>query len=99
MRHFSNGLKKHCSLGEDGDGGIFTRCVIYCQENNAAYNVSNVWQLASDLIAGRTPRGPPPSPDSTILESPSERRKSRFMKKQPQLQPRQPKRELENDTD
>ncbi|KAF2821262.1 hypothetical protein CC86DRAFT_470996 [Ophiobolus disseminans] len=47
------GLKKF--PGKD-DGGIFTRCVQYCQENDAPYKVSNVWELASDLAAGITPK-------------------------------------------
>jgi hypothetical protein len=53
IRDLCNGLRKHPG---EGDGGIFTRCVKYCQENNAAYNLSDVWELASDLDAGRTPR-------------------------------------------
>jgi hypothetical protein len=55
LRNLCTGLRKY--PGEE-DGGIFTRCVQYCQENNAPYFLSNVWELAQDLIAGRMPRGP-----------------------------------------
>jgi hypothetical protein len=48
-----DGLLKHPN---EEDGGIFTRCVKYCQEHDAAYKLSDVWELASDLDAGRTPR-------------------------------------------
>ncbi|KAH7385346.1 hypothetical protein DE146DRAFT_759592 [Phaeosphaeria sp. MPI-PUGE-AT-0046c] len=53
IRALCNGLKKH---PEDCDGSIFTRCVKYCEETNAAYKLSDVFELASDLEAGRTPR-------------------------------------------
>jgi len=53
VKALCNGLTKHPS---EQDGGIFTRCVKYCQEHNAAYKLSDVWELASDLDANRTPR-------------------------------------------
>jgi hypothetical protein len=53
IRALCNGLKK---FPNDRDGGIFTRCVKYCQENETNYKLSNVWELASDLDACRTPR-------------------------------------------
>lgn len=53
VRDLCNGLSKF--PGED-DGGIFTRCVKWCHDNNAAYKLSNVWELASDLNDGRPPR-------------------------------------------
>ena len=59
MRSLCIGLKKHPEEGIDG--GIFTRCVKYCEENDAAYSLSNVCELATDLQAGRTPRLPAPS--------------------------------------
>jgi hypothetical protein len=54
IRSLSSGLKKHPELGQDG--GIFTRCVQYCQANNAPYTLSNVWELAKALDAGYEPR-------------------------------------------
>jgi hypothetical protein len=76
MRNFTVGLKKHCTLGPNGNGGIFTRCVMYCEENNAAFTVANVVQLAIDLDAGRTPRPAPPQPiDSDTVDSPSDCKK------------------------
>ncbi|KAF1912959.1 hypothetical protein BDU57DRAFT_456953, partial [Ampelomyces quisqualis] len=54
LRDLCYGLRKH--PGEH-DGGIFTRCVKYCEENNASYKLSNVWKLATNLEAGRTPSG------------------------------------------
>jgi hypothetical protein len=53
IRALCNGLRIHPG---EADGGIFTRCVQYCEANNASYKLSNVWQLASDLDIGRTPR-------------------------------------------
>jgi hypothetical protein len=53
IRALCNGLIKHPS---DEDGGIFTRCVKWCQENDAAYKLSDVWELASDLDSNRTPK-------------------------------------------
>jgi hypothetical protein len=52
LRALCNGLRKH---PDEGDAGIFTRCVQYCQMYDANYKLSNVWQLASDLEAGRVP--------------------------------------------
>jgi hypothetical protein len=53
VRALCNGLRMHPG---EADGGIFTRCVKFCEGNEASYNLSNVWQLASVLDAGRTPR-------------------------------------------
>jgi predicted small lipoprotein YifL len=55
LRDLCDGLQKH---PDEEDGGIFTRCVKYCQENNSPYFLSNVWELAQDLVAGRLPKGP-----------------------------------------
>ena len=72
MRNFTVGLKRHCTLGPDGNGGIFTRCVMYCEEHNAPFTVANVVQLAIDLDAGRMPRPAPSQPsDSDTVESSS----------------------------
>ncbi|KAH7351386.1 hypothetical protein BKA66DRAFT_613719 [Pyrenochaeta sp. MPI-SDFR-AT-0127] len=57
VRNLCIGLKKHPQ--EDVDGGIFTRCVKYCQENDAAYTIFDVWELAADLQQGRRPEHPP----------------------------------------
>jgi hypothetical protein len=51
LRDLCDGLQKH--PGEE-DGGIFTRCVKYCQENDAPYRLSNVWELAQELDDGST---------------------------------------------
>lgn len=57
VRKLCVGLKK---LPLEGvDGGIFTRCVKYCKDNNAGYTMFNVWKLAADLQEGRTPLHPP----------------------------------------
>lgn len=56
LRSLSVGMIKHPKDGVDG--GIFTRCVKYCDETGAAYTMSTVWQLAADLQAGRTPNHP-----------------------------------------
>ncbi|KAF2034161.1 hypothetical protein EK21DRAFT_108205 [Setomelanomma holmii] len=64
IRALCNGLKMFPD--ETSDGGIFTRCVKWCHENNAAYTLANVWELASDLDAGNTPKhisSPHPSVD------------------------------------
>jgi hypothetical protein len=53
IRALCNGLKKH---PDETEGSIFTRCVKYCEETNAPYMLSDVFELASDLEAGRTPR-------------------------------------------
>jgi hypothetical protein len=52
LRDLCNGLREHPS---DEAGGLFTRCVKYCQENNVGYKLSDVCNLAADLDAGRTP--------------------------------------------
>lgn len=66
VRALCTGLIKHPTVGVDG--GIFTQCVEYCQENDAPYTLHNVWQLAADLEAGRTPKHPP-SPSSSSVAS------------------------------
>jgi hypothetical protein len=53
MRDLSEGIKKHPAL-DNGDGGIFTQCVMYCQEHNLSFMLSNAPQLAEALIAGFT---------------------------------------------
>jgi hypothetical protein len=52
LRALCNGLRKH--PGQD-QGGIFSRCVQWCDEYDADYKLSNVWELADDLNAGRAP--------------------------------------------
>ncbi|KAH3944261.1 hypothetical protein HBI56_160810 [Parastagonospora nodorum] len=52
LRALCSGLRKH--PGKD-QGGIFTRCVQWCEEYDADYKLSNVWELADDLNAGRVP--------------------------------------------
>lgn len=64
VRSLCVGLTKHPEEGVDG--GIFTRCVKYCQQFNAAYTIHNLWQLADDLEAGRTPTHPEPRKDFAI---------------------------------
>ncbi|CAO2653646.1 Nn.00g030570.m01.CDS01 [Neocucurbitaria sp. VM-36] len=56
LRSLTVGLRKHPQEGEDG--GIFTRCVQYCEATGAAYTMVNVWELAADLQAGRIPKHP-----------------------------------------
>jgi hypothetical protein len=51
LRDLCDGLQKH---PDEEDGGVFTRCVRYCQDNDAPYRLSNVWELAQELEAGRT---------------------------------------------
>ena len=70
------GLKKHPE--EHVDGGIFTRCVKYCEANNAPYTMNDVWELAADLEMGRTPKHHS-SQSGTLssLESPSARASNR----------------------
>jgi hypothetical protein len=50
LRDLCHGLRNHPS---EDDAGVFTRCVIFCQENNAAYKLSDVQDLAADLEAER----------------------------------------------
>jgi hypothetical protein len=50
-------LKKH---PDPEVSGIFTECVKYCERTKAPYTLSNVGELAEDLIAGRTPKHPVP---------------------------------------
>lgn len=72
IRALCNGLKKH---PEDGEGSIFTRCVKYCEETNATYTLSDVFELASDLEAGRPPRrGQDPAQECKTEDSPSSTR-------------------------
>lgn len=61
VRNLCTGMIKHPKVGVDG--GIFSRCVQYCQETQAPYTLSNVWMLAHDLQSGRTPTHPSPNPD------------------------------------
>ncbi|KAH9871111.1 hypothetical protein J1614_006685 [Plenodomus biglobosus] len=61
VRNLCVGLIKHPEVGVDG--GLFTRCVIYCHQTHAPYTLFNVWQLAEDLQWGRTPTHPPPDPE------------------------------------
>lgn len=60
------GLKKHPG---EADGGIFTRCVKWCEENDGRYKLSNVWELASALDAGQVPKRIPSSGSSTSSSS------------------------------
>ena len=59
VRSLCVGLIKHPEVGNDG--GIFTRCVKYCEENDVPYTIHDIWQLADDLESGRTPKHPEPS--------------------------------------
>jgi hypothetical protein len=72
IRSLTMGLKKHPQLGVDG--GIFTRCVMYCVEHNAPYTLNNVHQLAVALNNGFPPVVPP-SPTDPFLRGRFERRK------------------------
>jgi hypothetical protein len=58
IRALCHGLRKHPG---PSDGGIFTQCVKYCEETGAAYKLSDVWQLASGLVAGCVPNHSPTS--------------------------------------
>jgi hypothetical protein len=53
IRELNKGLKKHPKEGVDG--GIFTRCVKYCIENDVSYHLSNVHELALMLQSGLQP--------------------------------------------
>ncbi|KAH7072006.1 hypothetical protein BKA63DRAFT_554884 [Paraphoma chrysanthemicola] len=53
IRALCNGLRK---FPGENDGGIFTDCVKWCQANNSAHTLSNVWELAVELDAGNTPK-------------------------------------------
>ncbi|KAG9195150.1 hypothetical protein G6011_00270 [Alternaria panax] len=53
IRDMGKGLLKHPQEGEDG--GIFTRCVKYCIENDADYTLANVHLLALALRGGIDP--------------------------------------------
>jgi len=49
VRELAVGVKKMPELGKDG--GIFTRCVEWCMQNDVAYTLSSVVNLAKDLQA------------------------------------------------
>lgn len=53
VRALCTGLRKYPN---ENDGGIFTDSVKWCKDNNAAYKLSNIWEVASELHAGATPR-------------------------------------------
>lgn len=59
IRALCNGLRK---FPDENDGGIFTDCVKWCQANNSAHTLANVWELAVDLDAGTTPKRIVPEP-------------------------------------
>jgi hypothetical protein len=67
LRALCHGLRKHPG---PADGGIFTQCVEYCEANDAAYKLSDVWKLASDLVTGRVPNYSPVSQTSNVESSP-----------------------------
>jgi hypothetical protein len=73
LRDLCNGLRKH--PGED-DGGIFTRCVQYCEANNASYKLSDAWKLATDLEAGRMPKRSPTPKDDEEMDKDSSQAQS-----------------------
>jgi hypothetical protein len=76
VRSLVLGLKKHPEV--DVNGGIFTRCVQYCVENDAPYTLKNVWELASDIQAGRTPTHPPSPAGSSLLGRSQRRKRARL---------------------
>jgi hypothetical protein len=76
IRSLTMNLKKHPELGVDG--GIFTRCVMYCVKNNAPYTLRNVHELAVAINNGTAP-AIPPSPTDPCLRGRVERRKREMM--------------------
>lgn len=52
LRELCNGLRKHPG---EGDAGVFTQCVQFCQQSGADYKLSNVWKLVNDWNARINP--------------------------------------------
>jgi hypothetical protein len=49
-------VKKHPEVdGRPGEYGIFTRCVMWAEENNVSWNISDIHTLAQHLEEGTEP--------------------------------------------
>jgi hypothetical protein len=67
IRALGDNLKQHPS---GADAGIFTACVKYCIENQAAFTMSNVHELAVALHEGNIPEHPSSPAPSDVFPPP-----------------------------